>query len=121
MRCLPSASFACAVLGVLAACSCGGGGGTTGGGSGGTICTGDAAAPFGGLASESDNHACTTNLLFLKGTKPPGAACQTSSDCAPTCCGCPSPGNSATSAFCYQNTCATVEATCCAYASDMCP
>jgi hypothetical protein len=65
-----------------------------------------------GPVSESQNLHCGGSL---KGTKQPGDACQSNSECAPTCCACATGSNSAEVAWCNSGLCASPNDTCCVF------
>ncbi|HTQ42960.1 MAG TPA: hypothetical protein VMI75_09425 [Polyangiaceae bacterium] len=72
----------------------------------------DAGDSMGGSASASENDQCGN--LFT-GTKQDGEACQQSSECAPTCCACPSGGHSAQVVLCNAGKCVVGAGVCCAW------
>lgn len=84
--------------------------------SGGQACPAgfDAGTSTGGTEAASESGACGN---LLQGTKQNGEACQSSSECAATCCACPSGGRSAQVAWCNTatGTCVTGAGACCAW------
>jgi hypothetical protein len=72
----------------------------------------DAGGSTGGTEAASVSGQCS-NLLM--GTKQNGDACQQSSECAPTCCACPSGGRSAQVAWCNAGKCVVGAGVCCAW------
>jgi hypothetical protein len=94
---------------VLAACSSGGSGGATG-----QTCPGgfDAGGMLGGTYAVSQSGQCG-NLSTGSGQN--GAACQTSSDCAPTCCACPGNSRSAQVSWCHDGACVVSTDVCCVW------
>jgi hypothetical protein len=52
---------------------------------------------------------------LLNGSGQSGASCQTSDDCMPVCCACPTGGNSAQVEWCNQGTCVVGAQACCAW------
>ena len=72
----------------------------------------DAGGSLGGTEAASENGQCGS---LLDGTKQNGEACQQSSDCAPTCCACPSGGRSAQVALCSAGKCVVGADVCCAW------
>lgn len=87
---------------------------SNGSGGAGLTCPGgfDAGGSLGGTEAASESGQCGN---LLNGTKQNGDACQQSSDCAPTCCACPSGGRSAQVAWCNGGKCVTGANVCCAW------
>jgi hypothetical protein len=99
-------AIAALVLGLAPACSNGNGSGQ------GATCPGgfDASGQTGGTQAIAANGQCAG---LATGTKQNGEACQQSSECAATCCACPSGGRSAQVAWCSGGTCIVSAEACC--------
>jgi hypothetical protein len=72
----------------------------------------DAGGSLGGTEAASENHQCGN---LLNGSVQDGQPCQQSSDCVPTCCACPSGGNSAQVVLCNAGKCVVGAEVCCAW------
>ncbi len=86
-------------------------------GSGALGCPGgfDAAEVTTYVEADSRNFQCGGQVL--PGTRVNGASCQTPSDCAPTCCACPTGSYTADVAWCNMGTCVVGADACCAWLS----
>jgi hypothetical protein len=73
------------------------------------------------ISTEGSGRECKPPIYF-KGTKQPGEACSSTSECAPTCCGCANGNGVAWAAACENNVCLDKDAACCRYNanSDIC-
>jgi len=104
---------ACLVFAVAPACNSSGGGGDMG-----QVCAGgfDAGSNSGGTEAVNEEGQCAN---LLNGTTQNGAACQQSSECAPTCCACPGGGSkSAQVAWCSTGHCVVGNDVCCAWTAE---
>jgi hypothetical protein len=116
-RAILSIGIAALAIGV----ACGSGSNGTSGGATPLACMGGGAVNDGGAISgdlqstTSPAHVCTGVADW--GTSSAGGPCQSSNDCHPTCCACPSGSYSAMVAWCKTGTCASPNDACCRFAS----
>ena len=105
-----------AAMAVMVAAACSSGGGNGGSGSAVSCPAGyDGGAAGGGTVSESFSGACGN---LLTGTVGNGGACQTDSDCAPTCCACPEDSRSSQVVLCRQGACVVGPEVCCIWIAE---
>lgn len=82
--------------------------------SGGATCPAgfDGGGSLGGTEAVSQSGQCGN---LLQGTKQDGEDCQQSSECAPTCCACPSGGRAAQVVLCSAGKCVVGPDVCCVW------
>jgi hypothetical protein len=73
----------------------------------------DASASF--PTAENGNNICPSMPLVLTGSAAAGQACQSNTDCGPSCCACTTGRGNTLVAWCVAGTCTTSDEACCAF------